>query len=120
MPPADSAYGAQAVFALGRRIVSPAPRRLFTAFCREVSRLSDTITADVSAYDVTFRDASGFSLVVSPLRDLFIVSLGAERSSDIRVSAADGFCFALDSAVRRRLAAAAASSSGRTKSPATE
>ena len=119
MSPADSAAsGAQAVFALGRRIVSPAARRLFAAFCREASRLSDTMTADVSAYDVTFRDDSGFSLVVSPLRDLFIVSLGAERSSDIRVSAAEGFCFALDSAVRRRLAAAAAAASGRAGPPA--
>jgi hypothetical protein len=76
--------------------------------------------AEVSEFDVTFRDASGFSIVVSPLRDLFIVSLGADRSSDIRVSAADGFCFALDSAVRRRLAAAAARASGRMPQPATE
>ena len=106
----DRGLGA-AILAFGRRIASPEARRLFAVFCREVSRLSDTMQAEISAFDITFRDASGFSLAVSPLRELFIVSLGEDRSSDIRVWAPESFCFALDSAVRRRLAAASSRAS---------
>jgi hypothetical protein len=98
--------GASAVLALAHRIASPVSRRLFAVFCREVCRFSDGMRAEASAFDITFRDASGFSIIVSPFPDLFLVSLGDDRSSDIRVSSIEGFCFALDSALRRHLAAA--------------
>lgn len=109
----SSSPGAAAILVLGRRIAAPEPRRLFAAFCREVSRFSDSMRTEVAPFDITFRDAADFSITVSPLRDLFIVSLGEDRSSDIRVSSRESFCFALDSALRRRLAATAGGESAR-------
>lgn len=106
---ASSAPGVSpAAGSLARRIGARGPRRLFARFCLEISRLSDTIVAEESAFELIFRDSGDFCVVVSPLRELFLVSLGEDRSSDIRVASPESFVFALDSALRRHLVSRAA------------
>lgn len=105
---ADPSAAARAVGSLARRIAAPAPRRLFARLCAEMLRLSDTMAAEESPFELVFRDGGDFCVVVSPLRELFLVSLGEDRSSDIRVSSPESFVFALDSALRRHLASRAA------------
>jgi hypothetical protein len=82
-------------------------RKLFVRFCSEVSRFSDGIEVEIAPFEVRFRDPRGFSVVVSPLRELFLVSVGRSRSLDIRVSSSESFCFALDAALRSFLDAQA-------------
>ncbi len=97
-----------AVLALARRLGPLALRRLFVRFCHEVSRFSDGFEIEIAPFDLVLRDsASGFSVTVSPLRELFLVSLGESRSFDIRVSSVEGYASALDLALAAYLAAAA-------------
>ena len=93
--------------ALGGRIGSRGVRRLFVRFCHEIERFSDGFEIEAGPFDLSLRDAaSGFAVVVSPLREIFLVSIGEGRSCDLRVSSVDGFVTALDCAVTRYLAAA--------------
>lgn len=99
--------------ALGARIGPRDVRRLFVRFCHEVERFSDGLEIEVAPFDLSLRDAStGFSVVVSPLRDLFLVSIGEGRSCDIRVSSVDSFVSALDLTLARYLAAASKAAPG--------
>jgi hypothetical protein len=92
---------------LGFRI-GPLPlRRLFIGFCREVAGLSDTFECEFSPFELSLHDpACGFAVTVSPLRELFLVSIGRERSVDIRVSSPGSCAGALDLALCRYLEAA--------------
>jgi hypothetical protein len=93
--------------ALGGRIGSREVRRLFVRFCHEVERFSDGFEIEAGPFDLSLRDSSsGFCVAVSPLRDMFLVSIGEDRSCDLRVSSVDGFVSALDYAVARYLSAA--------------
>jgi hypothetical protein len=93
--------------ALAARIGPRPVRRLFVRFCHEVVRFSDTFEYETAPFDVSFRDAScGFSVAVSPLRELFLVSIGESRSLDIRVTSAESFMFALDLVLARYLESA--------------
>lgn len=91
------------------RLIGPRPtRRLFIRFCREVSRLSNRFEVEVSPFEVTLRDPdAAFCVVASPLRDLFLVSIGEGRSFDVRVSSAESFVAALDLTLERYLVSAA-------------
>ena len=107
-PAASGRSDAGAVLALARRLGPPALRRLFVRFCHEVSRFSDAFEIEIAPFDIVLREsASGFSVTVSPLRELFLVSLGESRSFDIRVSSVEGYSSALDIALTAYLAAAA-------------
>ncbi len=100
------------LFAVGKRIGPRPIRRLFIRFCRETSRLSDRFEIEVAPFEVTLREAgAGFCVVVSPLRDLFLVSIGESRSFDVRVSSAEDFASALDLTLERYLAAASKAAS---------
>jgi len=89
-----------------RRIGTPAVRALFVRFCREVLSFSDSVEAEVAPFEVRFADSRGFSVAVSPLRELFLVSIGRGRTCDIRVSSPESFCLALDASLRAFLEAA--------------
>ena len=105
--------GGMRVFAVGKRIAPRRMRRLFVVFCREVSRLSERFEIDVAPFEVTLREPHArFCVVVTPLRDLFLVSIGESRSLDVRVSSAESFLSALDLGLERYLAASAPSASG--------
>jgi hypothetical protein len=92
----------------GRRIGSPSVRSLFVRFCGEVARFADDMRVEITPFEVRFGDPRGFSVVVSPLRELFLVSIGSSRSLDVRVSSAEAFRTALDAALRSFLEAQAA------------
>lgn len=100
------------VFDVGKRIGSRSTRRLFIRFCREMCRLSDRFEIEVAPFEVMLREpGAGFCVVVSPLRDLFLVSIGESRSFDVRVSSDESFVSALDLALERYLACASKSAS---------
>ena len=100
------------VFAAGKRIGPRPTRRLFIRFCREVSRLSDRFEIEVAPFEVTLRERDiGFCVVVSPLRELFLVSIGENRSFDVRVSSNESFISALDLTLERYLASASKAAS---------
>ena len=98
---------AATVLRLARRLGPPALRRLFVRLCHEVFRFSDSFEIEIAPFDLVLRDpATGFAVTVSPLRELFLVSLGESRSFDIRVSSVEGYAAALDLALSAYLAAA--------------
>ena len=100
------------MFAFGKRIGTRPTRRLFVRFCREVSRLSDRFEIEVALFEVTLREpGSGFCVVVSPLRDLFLVSIGESRSFDVRVSSNESFVSALDLTLEQYLTSASKAAS---------
>lgn len=102
-----SRLAAAGLNALGGRIGSREVRRLFVRFCHEVEGFSDGFEIEAGPFDLSLRDASsGFSVVVSPLRDIFLISIGEGRSCDLRVSSIDSFVSALDCAVTQYLTAA--------------
>lgn len=109
----DSRSDFAEVLAVSRRITSPLVRRLFARFCDEIRHLSDDMSMEVSAFEVSFKDRSGYSVSISPLREIFIVSLGNERFSDIRVASMESFYAALDSVVYCYLSTSAHSSFAR-------
>ncbi len=95
------------VFAAARLIGPRATRRLFIRFCREVRRFSGRFEVEISPFEVALRDpGADFCVIVSPLRDLFLVSIGESRSFDVRVSSAESFVSALDLALERYLVSA--------------
>ena len=98
--PVDGSIEMLRAVGFGRRVGPHCVRRLFVRFCREVSRFSDCIDVETAPFEVRFSDPHGFSVVVSPLRELFLVSIGRSRSLDIRVSSPESFCFALDATLR--------------------
>jgi hypothetical protein len=103
-----SSRGTSGVLVLARRLGSREARRLFVRFCHEVARFSDGFQMEAAPFDLSLRDSfSGFSLTVSPLRELFLVSIGEGRSFDVRVSSAETYVSALDLALAAYLAAAA-------------
>ncbi len=108
-PASRASVAARATGSLARRIAAREARRLFARFCIEIFRLSDTIEVEETPFELVFRDGGDFCVVVSPLRELFLVTLGENRASDIRVTSPESFVFALDSALRRHLASRAAS-----------
>jgi hypothetical protein len=103
-PPSTPAAGLRA---LGSRIGPLPVRRLFFRFSREVARLSDGIEHEFSPFELSLREsACAFSVTVSPLRELFLVSIGENRSLDVRVSSPEGFVGALDLVLIRYLESA--------------
>jgi hypothetical protein len=104
----DGAGSAESgVFAAARLIGPRATRRLFVRFCREVRRFSGRFEVEISPFEVSLRDpGADFCVVVSPLRDLFLVSIGENRSFDVRVSSSESFVSALDLALERYLVSA--------------
>ena len=100
-----------ALLALSRRLSRPDTRRLFARFCHEVVHFSDDIVMESSAFELTLRGPNGFAVVLSPLRDLFLVSIGENRSFDMRVASIDDFVSALDLALNVYLAAQSKSDS---------
>ncbi len=96
------------ILAISRRITTPLARRLFARFCHEIRLLCDDMQMEVSEFEVSFRNDSGFSVSVSPLRELFIVSIGDTHFSDIRVCSNESFCIALDSVLCRHLSTSVA------------
>jgi hypothetical protein len=89
----------------GRRIGSRGVRWLFVCFCREVSRFPGSLKLEIAPFEVRFSDSHGFLVVLSPLSELFLVSIGPSRSFDVRVSSLESFCTALDAALRHFLEA---------------
>jgi len=96
-----------ALLALARRIDRPDVRRLFARFCHEVAHFSEDVVIESAPFDVTLRGPCGFAVAVSPLRELFLVSLGESRLFDIRVASVDDFTSALDLTLNKYLAAQA-------------
>jgi len=92
------------MLALSRRIARRDVRALFIRFCHEVALFSDRIEIEETPFELTLREPCGFAVILSPLRELFLVSLGEERSTDIRVSSVESFMSALDLALGRYLA----------------
>jgi hypothetical protein len=94
------------MFTVAQRIGPRPARRLFIRFCHEVSRLSNRMEIEHGPFEVSFREpGAGFCVAVSPHRDLFVVSLGENRSFDVRVSSEESFLSALDLVLERFLAA---------------
>jgi len=89
---------------IAERIVPVEVWRLFLIFCREILRLSHTMSIEVAPFEVRFHDTSGFLVRVLPYRELFVVSLGAPSQCDVRVSTTDGYISALDIALQHFLA----------------
>ena len=106
------APAAAGVQALGQRICLPAVRRLFVRFCHEVAMFPDGSEIEIAPFDLKLRNRmSGFCVTVSPMRELFLVSIGENRSFDVRVSSVESFMFALDVTLAGYLAAASKAAS---------
>ena len=104
MPQAhDAPHDLRRALGFGRRIGSHGARWLFVSFCREVSRFPGPLRLEVTPFEVRFSDSHGFLVVLSPLCELFLVSIGPTRSFDVRVSSLESFCTALDAALRHFL-----------------
>jgi hypothetical protein len=113
MPRARETPGAlRRALGYGRRIGPLEARRLFVLFCREVSRFPGSLKLEVTPFEVRFSDARGFLVVLSPLSELFLVSIGPARSFDFRVSSRESFCTALEAALRHFLAAHSVAATG--------
>ncbi len=85
-----------ALLGLARRMSRSDVRKLFLRFCHEVIRFSEEIEVETAPFELTMQGPHGFAVVVSPFRELFLVSVGEGRSFDIRVSSVDSFASALD------------------------
>jgi len=79
-----------------RLIANTSIRDLFTRFCREVARFSDDIDVEIEPFTLKMRDGFGFEVVLSPYREIFMVSLGDKGNCDVRVSSVEDYLFALD------------------------
>lgn len=92
------------VRALSHRIAGRDVRGLFVKFCHEVTLFSGSVEVEASAFELAMREPCGFTVILSPLRELFLVSLGEDRSTDVRVSSEESFVSALDLTLARFLA----------------
>jgi hypothetical protein len=79
-----------------RRIVSDRPAELFTAFCREILMFPERVEVEFARFELRFSSGQGFNVIVSPYRDLFVVSVGEPGSCDIRVAEDEQYIRALD------------------------
>jgi len=77
-------------------IANTSIRELFTKFCREVARFSDEIDVEIEPFTLKMKDRFGFEVVLSPYREIFLVSIGGGGSCDVRVSSVEDYLFALD------------------------
>jgi hypothetical protein len=74
-------------------------------FCHEVAHFSEEIAVETAPFELTLRGPCKFAVAVSPLRELFLVSIGESRAFDIRVASVDSFISALDLTLNYYLAA---------------
>jgi len=85
------------VFSDSARLIANASiREFFARFCREVMRFSDDIDVEIEPFTLKMKNGDGFEITLSPLREIFLVSIGKDRSCDIRVSSIEDYLFALD------------------------
>jgi hypothetical protein len=101
----ESTSGSARLLKLARRVDSFALRRLLVRYCHEVMHFSEDITMEAAPFELTLRDPKGFSVAVTPFRELFLVSIGDRRALDIRVTSVDGFISALELALNSFLVA---------------
>jgi hypothetical protein len=83
----------------GSRIADPGVRRLHDILCREILGFSTAVSVDASPFETRFAAPSGMYIRVTPYRELFLVSAGAESPVDIRVSDEEGLTRAVDMAL---------------------
>ena len=88
---------------LGRVIVKRSVKSLFRNFCHEIMQFSDQISIEFTSFEISFYSADGIFLRVSPYSELFLVSIGENRSVDLRVSDRDGFVRGLDISLKHYL-----------------
>ncbi len=88
---------------LGRVIVKRGVNSLFSNFCHEIMQFSDQISIEFTSFEISFYSADGIFLKVSPYSELFLVSIGENRSVDLRVLDRGGFVRCLDIALKHYL-----------------
>jgi len=74
-------------------------RELFGRFCRQVPNFCGELTVETTRFEIRYTGEGGFSMTVTPYRDLFVVALGNTPSIQLRVFSRDGFIRALDLAL---------------------
>jgi hypothetical protein len=83
----------------GSTIGDSGVRRLYGMLCDEIEAFSPGVAVECAPFETRFTTGDGMYIRISPYRELFLVSIGAESPVEIRVSDEEGFLKALDLAL---------------------
>ncbi len=81
---------------LAERIVMDEPRRLFSLLLEEITRFPGPVTIETTPFEARCGGGGGFSVTVTPYRELFLVSVGEKTPCTLRVASERDYYSAID------------------------
>jgi hypothetical protein len=81
---------------LSERIVRDEPRRLFRLLLEEILRFPGPVTIETTPFEARCAGGGGFSVTITPYRELFLVSVGDNTPCTLRISSERDYYSAID------------------------
>lgn len=81
---------------LSGRIILEEPRRLFRLLLREISRFPGPVTIETTPFEARCAGGGGFSVTITPYRELFLVSVGEKTPCTLRITSERDYYSAID------------------------
>jgi hypothetical protein len=81
---------------LSGRIINDEPRKLFRLLLEEILRFPGPVTIEATPFEARCAGSGGFSVTVTPYRELFLVSIGEDTPCTLRIQAERDYYSAID------------------------
>lgn len=81
---------------LSERIIPEEPRRLFRLLLQEISRFPGPVTVETTPFEARCAGRGGFSVTITPYRELFLVSVGEKTPCTLRITSERDYYSAVD------------------------
>jgi hypothetical protein len=81
---------------LSGRIILDGPRRLFCLLLEEITRFPGPVTIESTPFEARCGGGGGFSVTITPYRELFLVSVGEKTPCTLRVASERDYFSAID------------------------
>lgn len=81
---------------LSGRIIRDEPRRLFRLLLEGILRFPGPVTIETTPFEVRCGGGGGFSVTITPYRELFLVSVGDNTPCTLRITSERDYYSAID------------------------
>ena len=81
---------------LSGRIIRDEPRRHFLLLLREILRFPGPVSIETTPFEVRCASNGGFSVTITPYRELLLVSVGEKTPCTLRITSERDYYSAID------------------------
>lgn len=81
---------------LSQRIIREEPRMLFRLLLHEIDRFPGPVSIETTSFEARCTGGGGFSVTITPYRELFLVSVGDKTPFTLRITSKRDYYSAID------------------------